>query len=45
MKGEQMVVSGFKNKVKVAMSNVFSDKKAAKNMKKEQEQVPEKKHK
>ena len=43
MKGEQMVVSGFKNKVKVAMSNVFSDKSAAKSMKKEQEQVAEKK--
>lgn len=41
MKGEQMVVSGFKNKVKVAMSNVLSDKAAAKNMKKEQEQVSE----
>jgi uncharacterized protein len=43
MKGEQMVVSGFKNKVKVAMSNVLSDKAAAKSMKKEQEQVSEKK--
>lgn len=43
MKGENMVVSGFKNRVKVAMSNVLSDKKAAKNMKKEQEPVPEKK--
>ncbi|HET6769232.1 MAG TPA: SDR family NAD(P)-dependent oxidoreductase, partial [Chitinophagaceae bacterium] len=43
MKGEQMVVSGFKNKVRVAMSNVLSDKAAAKNMKKEQEQVTEKK--
>ena len=43
MKGEQMVVSGFKNKVKVAMRNVLSDKKAAKNMKKEQEQITEKK--
>jgi len=43
MNGESMVVSGFKNKVKVAMSNVLSDKKAAQNMKKEQETVPEKK--
>jgi uncharacterized protein len=43
MKGEQMVVSGFKNKVKVAISNVLSDKKAGKNMKKEHEAVPEKK--
>ena len=43
MKGEQMVVSGFKNKVKVAMSNLLSDKAAGKNMKKEQEQVSEKK--
>jgi short-subunit dehydrogenase len=43
MKGESMVVSGFKNKLKVAMSNVFSDKKAAKTTKKEQEPAQEKK--
>jgi len=43
MKGEQMVVSGFKNKMKVAMSNVFSDKKGAKTTKKEQEPVADKK--
>jgi short-subunit dehydrogenase len=43
MKGESMIVSGLKNKVKVALSNVLSDKKAAKNMKKEQEPVSEKK--
>ena len=42
MKGDQMVVSGFKNKVKVAMSNVFSDKSVAKSTKKEQEPVAEK---
>ncbi|HJS53098.1 MAG TPA: SDR family oxidoreductase [Chitinophagaceae bacterium] len=43
MRGEQMVVSGFKNKVKVALSNVLSDKAASKNMKKEQEPVGQKK--
>jgi short-subunit dehydrogenase len=43
MKGEQMVVSGFKNKMKVALSNVLSDKKAAKSTKKQQEPVEEKK--
>ena len=43
MKGQQMVVSGLKNKMKVAMSNVLSDKSAAKTMKKQQEQVTEKK--
>lgn len=43
MKGEQMVVSGFKNKMKVALSNVLSDKKVARSMKKEQEPVAEKK--
>jgi len=42
MKGEQMVVSGLKNKVKVAMSNVFSDKKVAKTTKKEQEPTTKK---
>ena len=43
MKGEPMVVSGFKNKMKVALSNVLSDKKVAKSTKKEQEPVAEKK--
>lgn len=44
MKGEQMVVSGgFKNKMKVALSNVLSDKKVAKSTKKEQAPVDEKK--
>ena len=43
MKGEPMKVSGLKNKVKVALSNVLSDKAAAKNMKKEQEPVSDKK--
>jgi short-subunit dehydrogenase len=42
MRGDQMVVSGFKNKVKVALSNLLSDKAAAQNMKKEQEPVDEK---
>lgn len=42
MKGEPMVVSGLKNKVKVALSNILSDKAAAKNMKKEQAPVKEK---
>lgn len=43
MKGERMKVSGFKNKVKVAMSNVLSDKAAARSMKKQQEPVEHKK--
>lgn len=43
MKGEQMVVSGLKNKVKVALSNILSDKAAAKSMKKEQSPAAEKK--
>ena len=43
MRGDQMVVSGgFKNKVKVAMSNMRSDKSVAKSTKKEQEPVSDK---
>ena len=42
MKGEPMVVSGLKNKVKVAISNILSDKAAAKSMKKEQAPAKEK---
>ncbi len=44
MRGEQMIVSGgLKNKMKVAMSNVLSDKAAAKKMHKEQSPTDEKK--
>lgn len=43
MKGEDMIVSGFKNKVSVAMSNILPDKVAAENMKKQQEPVDVKK--
>ena len=44
MRGDQMIVSGgVKNKVKVAMSNVLSDKAAAKKMQKEQSPADEKK--
>ena len=44
MRGDQMIVSGgLKNKVKVAMSNVLSDKAAAKKMQKEQSPADEKK--
>ena len=43
MRGDHMVVSGLKNKMKVALSNVLSDKAAAKKMKKEQAPAPEKK--
>lgn len=44
MKGKHMKVSGgFKNKVKVALSNVLSDKTAAKKTQKEQSPVEEKK--
>lgn len=39
MRGADMVVSGFKNKVRVAMSNVLPDKLVAKKMKKQQAQV------
>jgi len=43
MRGDQMAVTGgFKNKVKVALSNVFSDKSVAESTKKEQEPVPDK---
>jgi len=43
MRGDQMIVSGgLKNKVKVAMSNVFSDKSVAESTKKEQEPVSDK---
>jgi len=43
MRGDNMVVSGFKNKVKVALSNVLSDKHVAKKTHKEQAPVDEKK--
>lgn len=43
MRGDHMVVSGFKNKVKVALSNILSDKKAAEQMQKEQAPTKEKK--
>lgn len=39
MKGKDMIVSGLKNKVNVAMSNVMSDQGAAENMRKKQEPV------
>jgi short-subunit dehydrogenase len=39
MDGDDMVVSGFKNKVQVAMSNVVSDEKLADKMKKQQAPV------
>ncbi len=42
MRGDHMVVSGFKNKVKVALSNILSDKKAAEQMHKEQAPAKEK---
>ena len=43
MRGDQMIVSGgLKNKMKVAMSNVLSDKSVAESMKKEQEPVSDK---
>ncbi len=37
MEGKDMVVSGFKNKVQVAMSNIMPDSKATDNMRKQQE--------
>lgn len=37
MKGDDKVISGFKNKVQVAMGNILSDKTAAENMRKQQE--------
>ena len=43
MRGDQMKVSGFKNKVKVALSNILSDKAAAKKTHKEQAPTEEKK--
>ena len=43
MRGENMVVSGFKNKVKVALSNVLSDKAVSKKTHKEQSPTEEKK--
>jgi len=39
MKGEDMVISGFKNKMQVAMSNMTPDASAAEKMKKKQEPV------
>ncbi|WP_353129834.1 SDR family NAD(P)-dependent oxidoreductase [Parapedobacter pyrenivorans] len=39
MAGKDMVVSGFKNKVQIAMSNVTPDSKATDNMRKQQEPV------
>jgi hypothetical protein len=42
MRGEHMVVSGFKNKVKVALSNVLSDKAVAKKTHKEHSETDEK---
>ena len=41
MNGDDMVISGFKNKVQVAMSNVTPDEMVAKNMYKQQEPVNE----
>ena len=43
MRGENMIVSGFKNKVKVAMSNILSDKAVAKKTHKEQSAADEEK--
>jgi uncharacterized protein len=43
MNGDDMVVSGFMNKVNVAMSNIMPDNKAADMMKKKQEPVSENK--
>ena len=43
MSGETMIVSGFKNKVKVALSNILSDKAVAKKTHKEQSPSEEKK--
>jgi len=42
MSGDDMVVSGFKNKMNVAMSNIMPDEKAADNMHKQQEPVNKK---
>jgi len=43
MSGDDKVISGFKNKVKVAMSNMLPDDAAADSMKKQQEPVTNKK--
>jgi len=43
MSGSNMVVSGFKNKVKVALSNILSDKAVANKTQKEQSPTEEKK--
>jgi short-subunit dehydrogenase len=43
MRGDDMVISGMKNKINVAMSNVMPDKVAAENMHKKQAPVNEKK--
>ena len=43
MRGDHMIVSGFKNKVKVALSNVLSDKAVAKKTHKEHYEAEEKK--
>lgn len=42
MRGDDMVISGFKNKVDVAMSNIMPDKAAAENMNKKQAPANEK---
>lgn len=39
MEGKDMIVSGFKNKMQVAMSNVMTDSKATDNMRKQQEPI------
>jgi short-subunit dehydrogenase len=39
MRGDDKVISGFKNKVQVTMSNISSDEQAAETMKKQQEPV------
>ncbi len=43
MRGDDMIISGFKNKVQVAMSNVLPDKVVAENMHKQQAPVGDKK--
>jgi uncharacterized protein len=44
MSGKDMVVSGFKNKMTVAMSNIMPDEKVADQMKKQQEPVSKETH-
>lgn len=39
MEGKDMVISGFKNKAQVAMSNLMTDSKATDNMRKQQEPI------